>query len=63
MFGVELCAQGGVGFVKVGVLGVRPAIDLMFVDIALWMFCCCFVCVVCLCWGVRDIAVRVIKIV
>ena len=31
------------GFVKVGVLGVRPVIDLMFV--ALWVFCCCcFVC-------------------
>ena len=54
MFGVELCAQGGVGFVKVGVLGVRPAIDLMFVDIALWMLCCCFVvvlCVLCVCVG------------
>ena len=36
------------GFVKVGVLEKRPAIDLVFVDIALWCFvyCCCFVCVV-----------------
>ena len=33
------------GFVKVGVLGVRPAIDLVFVDIAL---CGCFL-VVCVC--------------
>ena len=29
------------GFVKVGVLGARTDIDLVFVDIALlWVFCC-----------------------